>query len=449
MAKKSYHKKPRRSRKITEVFNLKNSTHFAGAGMLMDYIIGTRLTEQYQNAVSIVKRSDSLYPMEHQLTVLTIGRLLGVIRPHHFSVLERDPLLVQKLGVEKLSDNTILYKDLVRFQTEEQVRELEDVLWEYVYRCLKGLRYVILDLDSTVETVFGEQEGVEVGYNPHKPGRGSYHPLLAFDGKSRVCLGGRLRWGNAHTAAGFKEFYRDIKRRLPPGVTIRIVRGDHGFCGETPLSFFEEEGVLYFIKMKVTPRLVRAAEQEGFRKLYETDDGLVIEATSIYYQATSWKKERRVVVIRKRLRDDLIQREGEQQLLWEELGYEYEAVVTAADWAEGDVYDSYNHRANCENMIKEGKRGLGIDQISTASFYANYADFLIKLIAYNLFCAFKQEAFPKRHRSLTLAVVRRKFFWITGVLVHHGKRILRLDENHPWQKEWWEIRHKLALGGYG
>lgn len=36
----------------------------------------------------------------------------------------------------------------------------------------------IADWDSTVNTRYGHQEEVEVGYNPHKPGRGSHHPLL-------------------------------------------------------------------------------------------------------------------------------------------------------------------------------------------------------------------------------------------------------------------------------
>ena len=28
----------------------------------------------------------------------------------------------------------------------------------------------VLDMDSTVKTLYGHQEGAEVGYNPHKPG---------------------------------------------------------------------------------------------------------------------------------------------------------------------------------------------------------------------------------------------------------------------------------------
>jgi len=38
---------------------------------------------------------------------------------------------------------------------------------------------LILDWDSTVQTKYGQQQGAEVGYNPTKRGRKSFHPLLA------------------------------------------------------------------------------------------------------------------------------------------------------------------------------------------------------------------------------------------------------------------------------
>nr|WP_247740976.1 hypothetical protein [Cohnella sp. LGH] len=43
---------------------------------------------------------------------------------------------------------------------------------------------LILDLDSTAETMYGDQSGAAKGTNPHKPGRRSYHPLLAFEGQT-------------------------------------------------------------------------------------------------------------------------------------------------------------------------------------------------------------------------------------------------------------------------
>ena len=32
----------------------------------------------------------------------------------------------------------------------------------------------VLDVDTTIKPPYGEQEGAELGYNPHKPGRPSH-----------------------------------------------------------------------------------------------------------------------------------------------------------------------------------------------------------------------------------------------------------------------------------
>jgi hypothetical protein len=32
----------------------------------------------------------------------------------------------------------------------------------------------ILDIDTTIKTLFGKQSGADVSYNPHKPGRPSH-----------------------------------------------------------------------------------------------------------------------------------------------------------------------------------------------------------------------------------------------------------------------------------
>jgi len=66
-----------------------------------------------------------------------------------------------------------------------------------------------LDLDSHVETVYGNQQRAKVGYNPKKPGRKSFHPLLYFIGETRDFLWGKFRSGNRYTAQG--------ATCLPPG----------------------------------------------------------------------------------------------------------------------------------------------------------------------------------------------------------------------------------------
>lgn len=37
-----------------------------------------------------------------------------------------------------------------------------------------------IDVGSTVDGVYGNQEGSEVGYNSHKKGQRLYHPLIVF-----------------------------------------------------------------------------------------------------------------------------------------------------------------------------------------------------------------------------------------------------------------------------
>jgi hypothetical protein len=58
----------------------------------------------------------------------------------------------------------------------------------------------ILDIDVTVKTIYGRQQGAEIGYNPHKPGRPShaYHSYVMAN--TRLCLGVEVLGGKEHAA---------------------------------------------------------------------------------------------------------------------------------------------------------------------------------------------------------------------------------------------------------
>jgi hypothetical protein len=62
-----------------------------------------------------------------------------------------------------------------------------------------------LDLDSSVVTRYGEQEGAKVGYNPRKPGRPSHHPLVAFM-PEMACGQCLLRPGNTADLSNYRSF---------------------------------------------------------------------------------------------------------------------------------------------------------------------------------------------------------------------------------------------------
>src|SRR5215217_1274065 len=58
----------------------------------------------------------------------------------------------------------------------------------------------ILDIDVTVKTIYGRQQGAEIGYNPHKPGRPSHAYHSYFMANTRLCLGVEVLGGKEHAA---------------------------------------------------------------------------------------------------------------------------------------------------------------------------------------------------------------------------------------------------------
>ena len=91
-------------------------------------------------------------------------------------------------------------------------------------------------MDTTVKPIYGKQEGAEVGYNPHKPGRPShsYHTYLIAN--MRLVLGVDITPGDEsnslHSLPGLLENLDDF----PPAMRPFLVRGDRGYGNEAVMS---------------------------------------------------------------------------------------------------------------------------------------------------------------------------------------------------------------------
>ena len=70
----------------------------------------------------------------------------------------------------------------------------------------EGITRDNVNLDSTVLTRYGQQQGAKKGYNPRKHGRPSHHPLLAFLGSGYV-MNLWNRSGDAFSGQSAKEFF--------------------------------------------------------------------------------------------------------------------------------------------------------------------------------------------------------------------------------------------------
>ena len=137
-----------------------------------------------------------------------------------------------------------------------------------------------LDLDSTVMSRYGQQEGTRRGYNPRKPGRNSHHPLLAFVADCRMVANCWLRSGDAHTANNFEGFLQDTLEHLA-GKKVGLLRADSGFCQKTILEYLEEpqHTIPYIIATRLHAPVQRMLA--AHRQWFEVEEG--IEVASVLY----------------------------------------------------------------------------------------------------------------------------------------------------------------------
>ena len=343
-------------------------------------------------------------------------------------------------------------KDLRKhFQTEQQVNRLRQIKACQARGFLKRMSGpLVLEFDSSVETVYGSQQGAEVGYNPQKRGRPSYHPQLCRERRTGLSLWSQLRPGNTISSTDFVSFLEESWQVVPKRFQKRrrgslcqvLARMDSGYESEDALRWLEEHGVGYVVKMHMRREvwsLVLGMAPRGWRS-EQTESGPV-ERCSIPWQRDCWSRPRRVVMVRWGQETDRAQSD-----LFDALGYTYVVFVTNLDWDEQDVYRFYDKRADMENHIQEAKADLGIGHIPTDAFQPNAADLELRLLALNQLVLFSRCVLGQTESRPRASTIRRKWLLIPGKPVSDGRRrILKLADWHPLRHLWPFYQIEAAL----
>ncbi|HZL94411.1 MAG TPA: IS1380 family transposase [Vicinamibacterales bacterium] len=417
------------SRIFEQRFDLPGATALGGINQLGRFLLKLELEKRLAVRFRDAKARWSGWRLDRVIGILLDAYFAGIERLYHFEDLETEPLLCARHGVERLPDLNTLYRDLRRFEDPELLTALCDVLREIVVEALRKQPLVTLDIDSTVETLYGRQEGAEIGPNPHKPGRPSYHPLIARDRLSDLIVHHVLRPGSAGTATDIVPFLHktiDIVKDGKPDRTI-LARLDSGFESDDVMKLLERRGVGYVVKMRgtysVTSNLLGLGRKAWRRVTFDGDGE--IQVADLTCQREGWARPRRMVVLRKREMDQ------PQGHLFDRFGWSYSFFVTDRDWKPEDVARFYDKRADVERTICEAKHDLSIGHVPTASFGANAADLSIKVLARNLLVLFRDRGL-KLNTRLRVATLRRRFITIAGRLVRHaGRFVLRLSPTTP------------------
>jgi hypothetical protein len=106
------------------------------------------------------------------LGTLMLGILAGSKRYAHIAGVRGDAVAAQALGLKGLVSEDSIRRALKALDPVASEPWMRTALMASVRDAL-GLPWV-LDIDATIKPLYGHQEGAELGYNPHKPGRPSH-----------------------------------------------------------------------------------------------------------------------------------------------------------------------------------------------------------------------------------------------------------------------------------
>lgn len=242
-------------------------------------------------------------------------------------------------------------------------------------------KHLTLDIDSTVITRYGNQEGAEVGYNREKPGRKSHHPLLAFIAEHKMVVNAWIRTGNSASSTDFEPFLSQTLQYVGKE-KIGLLRADSGFSSNASLNFIEKEKLQYVVAMpfRSSGLVEEILSCRGWIALKEG-----IDVCEFSYRCLSWGKARRIVVVRKDA--EKLPNSGGKTLFSSQdqlLRYKYSAFVTNTDLSAELVWELYKKRADAENQIKELKHDYVIAGFNFKEMDATEFAFRWVIVAYNL-----------------------------------------------------------------
>ncbi|WDP90458.1 MAG: transposase [Desulfobacter sp.] len=238
---------------------------------------------------------DKRHPTHELLQQLIVLRLMGGEAIQDVRLLA-EPALIGMFQWKDIVHPTT-YGRRLKTMTWRHNLNLEKISTGLSYRVAKPGK-LFITVDSSVCTVHGQKiEGADTGYNPHKPGRNSYHPLIAVDIGSRSVIDGYLRPGSCASNDGLDGFVRKIVSEADRPAKDIIFRFDKGLTSGSILDTIEELGAGYVAKAKLSSTIMgRISKIKNWRSI-----GNGHFAANFHCKLSGWSRSRRFAAIERNL----------------------------------------------------------------------------------------------------------------------------------------------------
>lgn len=410
-------------------------THYGGIFFFQEFLRAMQLRNVLARHVPDFRLHHD-YRLSQMTMAVMYPILLGLDRLENSSLLRSDFTFHYLTGLPSYPDPQSLRRFLLHAPPEfrQQLHRFNDrLLRQFIHRPEHRSR-LILDLDSTVVTVFGVQEGAEVGYNPRYRGKRSYDPLLCLEANSSFLWDTELRCGNAGTWAESPELLACCFLSIPSDIRELRFRADAGFGYNAVLETLEQGHAQYAVVARMTSSLKRVLGGLRYQQLNPQ-----WEIAECEHRVSERAPVRRCVVARRPIEDT-----DPQPTLFTLARYAYRAWVTNLPLSPAGVWHFYDGRAAMEPRIGELREHFALRKIPTRAFEANALYLEIIRLAYNLVTAFQRTCLPEEWQDLTLRTLRYRLLWLPGELTRPQNRpTLRLADS-PVVRGWTEtILHRI------
>jgi len=307
------------------------------------------------------------------LGTLVLAILAGHKRYAHVTALRGDAVAAQALGMRRVISEDALRRALQRIDEASSAAWMRPALMHSVREALD--RPWVLDIDASIKPLYGRQEGAELGYNPHKPGRPSHVLHTYWVGNLRLVLDVQVNPGKQHTSvhakAGLGRLLDELGHRRPT-----LVRGDCGYGNEGILVELERRGQPYLLRLRKTKNVQRLVARQFERMDWSRPDAQGCQVVEDGLRLEGWSANRRVVIVRKRIKDGVARERrderGQLRLALADMAildgarlWEYTVLVTDVQYPLEAVAQLYRDRCDCENGFDELKNQWGLSGFTT------------------------------------------------------------------------------------
>jgi len=421
---------------IKVVYDLKNTSTDFGSILLATTAEIQDLTQVFADSINDKRdQSHITYTIKDLIDqrVAMIG--CGYLSVSDASDLRDDPMMKLAVGNSNINDDGSELSSPSTLNRMENSLSIKDIyrlcqaqVESYIASQGKAPKGLVMDMDHSEDITYGDQEFTE--YNGYYKST-CYLPLFIHDGMTGQLILSVLRSGvNAsgkENAAILKRVITLIQSHWPD--TDIILRGDSKF-GVPEIMKLEDEfdNISFTFGMAKNSKLNQLAIPyvEDAEYKFKSVSGAVDQITeydSFEYQAKSWDKAYRIIIITTVSKDNL----------------HFRFIIT-------DLYNIhprllyeklYCHRGNQELYIKELKGDFRSDLTPCKQYTANFFRVLLASLVYNIIVLLRKDGLKgTQFANATAARIKLKLFKMAVKVVSCKDRIiLHLPESCPYKKE--------------